>query len=690
MQLSSSLRLFLACGLALSIGWGIRGNFGHEYGAAFAGCLACFVGALLSGREDWRRRVFHFAFFGMIGWGFGGSISYMQVISYTHSSHAPSQFYGYVGLFWIGFLWAGLGVAGVAMAAAAERKFLDDLIVPILFVFAAWFLQTPIEMWIEKSLATAAAAGADATWHRHKSPLYWMDADYLPALFALVGVYVFDVWDRRGKAVGWLAVFLVGGAAVGWGVQVVLHAANLDASVANLFSFKLGDPNALDPDGKAFGSDNLLNNWPQWFSDIPQYIGVTLGVLAGAFVYFARFGAFRRGASLLAWMAAGWLCFFVAVPVLGSLFFQGIGGLRMTPPRSDDWAGITGVYLAMFVWFLRRGPKQVAWVSLAGAVIGGLGFSGIACLKQIMMSPGNKEKLTALAEQGVITPEAAQATIERWADWQSQNWHSFLEQSYGFVNGLAVAAALLLLLRRQPRHDDPADAPRWPIATMAFGVLLAITYVNIVKNIEDFTKGFKGVWIRTLEDGSTEPALWQVPYIGRLPGMNDIALAPLGWFNLSWMLVAVLFIGLVRVHGRRRLAIIPSTWLGKGQIAFLALMWVMIVANWERAIPGFHPSRLLTEWVVFFNGILVTWCVLVWPPESEVEIQPADEVYWIVMARLIRRFSIVVTITGIVIFFAITRMIYGDYFAGHSTRQMRFGEQATWRTYPILKQAPHR
>jgi len=53
----------LLIGISLSISWGIRGNFGHEYGAAFAGCLAAIAVALLSGREDWCQRVPYFAFF---------------------------------------------------------------------------------------------------------------------------------------------------------------------------------------------------------------------------------------------------------------------------------------------------------------------------------------------------------------------------------------------------------------------------------------------------------------------------------------------------------------------------------------------------------------------------------------------------------------------------------------------------
>ena len=85
----SNLRIWmfvLLTGLSVSIGWGIRGQFGHEYGAALPGALGGMVVALLSGREDWRRRVHFFAVLGAIGFAFGGSMSYMKDIWYAHSS----------------------------------------------------------------------------------------------------------------------------------------------------------------------------------------------------------------------------------------------------------------------------------------------------------------------------------------------------------------------------------------------------------------------------------------------------------------------------------------------------------------------------------------------------------------------------------------------------------------------------
>ena len=53
--------LFVA--LALSIGWGVRGNWGHEYGAMIPGALAAMAAVLVSGRDDWHRRIGFFAFY---------------------------------------------------------------------------------------------------------------------------------------------------------------------------------------------------------------------------------------------------------------------------------------------------------------------------------------------------------------------------------------------------------------------------------------------------------------------------------------------------------------------------------------------------------------------------------------------------------------------------------------------------
>jgi hypothetical protein len=131
----------LLAALSLSIGWGIRGQFGYEYGAGMAGSLGCLAIAILSGRDDWHRRAAYFAMFGGFGWAFGGSMSYMKVVGYTHSPDDATALYGFAGMFLLGFLWAAPGGAGCALPAYLSREDLTEFFFPITAVIIGWLLR---------------------------------------------------------------------------------------------------------------------------------------------------------------------------------------------------------------------------------------------------------------------------------------------------------------------------------------------------------------------------------------------------------------------------------------------------------------------------------------------------------------------------------------------------------------------
>jgi hypothetical protein len=190
----------LVCGLSLSLGWGIRGNFGHGEGAMIPGALAALAAVLLSGRADWWSRAPCFAFFGALGWVFGGSISYMWVIAYTHSGHLPSQVYGFACLFVIGFCWAALGGAGTALPACLDRDRLTGLFPPVLAVLLAWCLQ---------DVLVSRLVGAGSGARRHENVLYWYDTSWLAALVAPGAVVTLAAVRRRFD----------------WGTSLVLHLA---------------------------------------------------------------------------------------------------------------------------------------------------------------------------------------------------------------------------------------------------------------------------------------------------------------------------------------------------------------------------------------------------------------------------------------------------------------------------------
>ncbi|MDQ6760575.1 MAG: hypothetical protein M3Z32_12030 [Acidobacteriota bacterium] len=144
---SLSWPLLLLTGLSVSIGWGIRGQFGHEYGAALAGALGGMTVALLSGRADWWRRIHYFAFFGAIGLAFGGGMSYMKTVAYAHSSDPATVIYGFACLFVLGFIWAAPAGAGIALPVYLNREELTKFFVPLCAVFAAWYLQDATRVW---------------------------------------------------------------------------------------------------------------------------------------------------------------------------------------------------------------------------------------------------------------------------------------------------------------------------------------------------------------------------------------------------------------------------------------------------------------------------------------------------------------------------------------------------------------
>ena len=100
--------------------------------------------------------------------------------------------------------------------------------------------------------------------------------------------------------------------------------------------------------------------------------------------------------------------------------------------------------------------------------------------------------------------------------------------------------------------------------------------------------------VTTLPDGSvkTEAAQWDMPLLGRLPGINFLHTSPEGWFNISWLLLVIASLLIVKRHLQQPLYIIPKTSLGKGQLIFLILLWIMVVANFERALPQFNSVSI--------------------------------------------------------------------------------------------------
>jgi hypothetical protein len=669
----SPLAILLA-GLSLSIGWGIRGNYGHEIGAMLPGALAAVAVCLLSGRQDWRERVAYFACFGALGWALGGSMSYMQVIAYAHSGHAPSQYYGFYALFVIGFLWAALGGAGTAIPATFDRKSLCEIFDPLAVLLALWVVLYLVEDPITRIVQTQFGAQSNSTdaARRHESLLYWFDSDWVAAFVMLLGVLVFDLVDRRFTHSLSLPAFIGVGGVLGYLAQLVVTRAGLIEGFRDVLVHVQGPATALD-------QSRLMTNWPLLFSRGSDYIGTAIGIMLGTAVYFALFGKFRRGSSLFLHMTLGWFAGFLLLPVLF--------GVRMTPPRGDNWAGLLGAYLGLVLYCLRNRLWSIVAVSLITGTIGGLGFSGIACLQALLESFGNANLGPGLhaawTQWQSQNPDALPAVLANvspnpeWQFWHETNWHSFLEQAYGFVNGVGLIVGMAFLARRTDPLDNQAERSYWTEIAAVTVAVPALVYLNMVRNVAD--------WTQRAPSAAAFPKVMRIPLIG-------VQLSSMAWFNIFFGLAAIAFVMLLSVHTKRRLAIFEQSWLGRGQLLFLVILWTFVIGNFGRALLGFNERRLFTEGVITVNAVFATMMILLVPRTATDPATPtAGKLHRLVFAAF--AFTLLAGACAPPLETLCERAVYGDapvHHPGPNVPLTRFGPHAAWKEHPLVKGSAHR
>lgn len=111
-------------GMTLGTTWAIRGQFGHEQGAAWAGAIGAISILLIAKREDWYSKLFKATLAAAIGWGLGGMMSYGQVVGYGRGSDFPNVLYGLLMLFIIGGLYGfiGGGLFGLTLTDSSKTK----------------------------------------------------------------------------------------------------------------------------------------------------------------------------------------------------------------------------------------------------------------------------------------------------------------------------------------------------------------------------------------------------------------------------------------------------------------------------------------------------------------------------------------------------------------------------------------
>jgi len=134
--------------MAGGMGWGIRGQYGHETGAMIAGVLVSFTLVFLLCPRAASLQTVRAIALGTIAMGFGGSMTYGQTVGLTHDAplvgHWGALCWGMAGLAIKGGIWIGFAGFFLGLGLGGKQYRLRDMCILV----SAMLLAVPIGWWL--------------------------------------------------------------------------------------------------------------------------------------------------------------------------------------------------------------------------------------------------------------------------------------------------------------------------------------------------------------------------------------------------------------------------------------------------------------------------------------------------------------------------------------------------------------
>jgi hypothetical protein len=208
----SKIKILLITALTLGLGWAIRGHFGHEWGASWAGAMAGLAVLFASQRKDWAQRAPALACLSAIGWAVGGMMSYGIVVGYCRGVEFWNVAYGYTMLAVIGGLYGfmGGGFFGLGLETTETNRpnwaaLLTEMVAGAWLFWGLLIYQLEWTMTPPRSELWAACLGAAVAlaWHLHRNGFpHAMRVACYTAMGAGVGFAVGNFFQTMGTVSG--------------------------------------------------------------------------------------------------------------------------------------------------------------------------------------------------------------------------------------------------------------------------------------------------------------------------------------------------------------------------------------------------------------------------------------------------------------------------------------------------------
>lgn len=266
----------LFAAMAGGMGWGIRGQYGHETGAMIAGLLVCLTLAFLLCPRAASLPVARAVALGTIAMGFGGTMTYGQTISLTQDliGNWAALRWGLLGLgikgaVWIGFagLFFGMGLSGVRYRAL--EAFLLMLGLLVAYYIGAWLLNSPFDP--ENKVLPAIYFSASWHWEPDAVRLNPRPESWGGLLVALVAGIAYASAIRKDRLAWRLAL---------WGF------------LGGLIGFPLGQSlqayHAWNPEVFQQGFWTSLDPHMNWWNMMEITFGATMGAMLGLGLWLHR------------------------------------------------------------------------------------------------------------------------------------------------------------------------------------------------------------------------------------------------------------------------------------------------------------------------------------------------------------------------------------------------------------------